>query len=190
MIPVLETNRLTLTPLTLDDAPAAQALFPHWEIVRFLGKQVPWPYPEDGALRYYRDVALPATDRGEQWLWAIHLKDGPRHMIGSIALSITRDDNRGFWLGLPWHGRGLMSEASEAVTDFWFDRLQRERLRVAKAVGNTASRRISEKQGARLVAREERTYVSGRTMAEIWEITRDEWNARRLRCLSECLLHP
>jgi hypothetical protein len=31
----------------------------------------------------------------------------------------------------------------------------------------------------RLVAREEREYVSGRLPTEIWEITAEEWNARR-----------
>jgi [ribosomal protein S5]-alanine N-acetyltransferase len=24
-------------------------------------------------------------------------------------------ENRGFWLGLPWHGQGLMTEASDSV---------------------------------------------------------------------------
>jgi RimJ/RimL family protein N-acetyltransferase len=54
-------------------------------------------------------------------------------------------------------------------------------LRVPKAAVNTPSRRVSEKQGMRIVATEERDYVSGRHPAEIWEITADEWNARRPR---------
>jgi hypothetical protein len=52
-------------------------------------------------------------------------------------------------------------------------------LRVPKAVANSASRRISEKQGMRVVATVEREYVSGRLPAEIWEITAEEWNRRR-----------
>src|SRR5215475_11325436 len=52
-------------------------------------------------------------------------------------------------------------------------------LRVAKAIANTASRRISEKQGMRVVGVEDRDYVCGRLPAEIWEITADEWRARR-----------
>ena len=44
---------------------------------------------------------------------------------------------------------------------------------------NTASRRISEKSGMRIVALEEHDYVSGRLPTEIWEITAEEWNARR-----------
>jgi RimJ/RimL family protein N-acetyltransferase len=179
MTPVLETNRLILRPLQLDDAPTTQVFFPHWEIVRFLNHKVPWPYPADGALQFYRDVALPGVAHGEQWIWAIRLKDGPAHLIGSIGLSITRDDNRGFWLGLPWHSRGLMSEACEVVTEFWFNELAQPRLRVAKAVENVASRRISEKQGARLVALQDRDFLAGRLPAEIWEITREEWSGRQ-----------
>ena len=179
MTPIFETKRLALRPITLDDAAATQRLFPHWEIVRFLGHNIPWPYPEDGALQFYRDVALPAMERGEQWLWAIRLKDGPPHLIGCISLNLVRDNNRGFWVGLPWQGKGIMQEACEVVTDFWFNVLNREKLRVAKAVGNIASRRITEKQGARLVAIEDRVLRMGSTKAEIWEITKDEWNARR-----------
>ena len=52
-------------------------------------------------------------------------------------------------------------------------------LRVPKAIANTASRRISEKQGMRVVAVVERDYVTGRLPAEIWEITAEEWNGRR-----------
>ena len=180
MIPIFETKRLMLHPITLDDAPAAQRLFPHWEIVRFLGHNVPWPYPEDGALQFYRDVALPAMKRGEQWLWAIRLKNGPSHLIGCIGLSVRNNDNRGFWVGLPWQGRGIMTEACEVVTDFWFNCLNRDKLRVAKAVDNIASRRISENEGARLVGIEERDFIMGPTKAAIWELTREEWNARRL----------
>jgi [ribosomal protein S5]-alanine N-acetyltransferase len=178
MTPILETARLTLRPLVLDDAPAVQAQFPHWEIVRFLNEKIPWPYPEDGALQFIRDIASPAVERGEQWIWAIRLKGGPDHLIGVINLMKNRDDNRGFWLALPWHGRGLMPEACDAVTEFWFNGLGFERLRVAKAVANVASRRVSEKQGARLIEVEERGFVSGRWPTQIWELTREEWHAR------------
>ena len=72
-----------------------------------------------------------------------------------------------------------MTEACEAVTDFWFNTLGFPVLRAPKAVGNAASRRISEKQGMRLVAVEDRDYVSGRLPSEIWEITAQEWRARK-----------
>jgi ribosomal-protein-alanine N-acetyltransferase len=71
-----------------------------------------------------------------------------------------------------------MTEACEAVTDFWFNTLKLPVLRVTKAVANVVSSRISEKSGMRLVAMEERDYVSGRLPTEIWEITTEEWNTR------------
>jgi hypothetical protein len=58
MIETLHTDRLLLQPLRLADAEQAQRLFPQWEIVRFMTTLIPWPYPADGTLRFYRDVAL------------------------------------------------------------------------------------------------------------------------------------
>lgn len=87
--------------------------------------------------------------------------------------------NRGFWLGLPWQGQGLMTEASEVVTSYWFNILQFPALRVPKAVANTASRCISKREGMRLVALKEHDYVCGRLPTEVWEITAEEWRARQ-----------
>jgi ribosomal-protein-alanine N-acetyltransferase len=149
MIPVLETTRLLLRPLELVDAEQTQKLFPQWEIVRYLSQLVPWPYPPDGADKYFRDVALPSMERGESWRWTLRLKENPQQLIGGISLMRGEHKNRGFWLGLPWQGQGLMSEASAAATDYWFDVLKFPILRAPKAVANAASRRLSEKQGMR-----------------------------------------
>ena len=181
MIPTGETKRLILRPLVLADAPQIQELFPHWEIVRHLQKIVPWPYPDDGALTYIRERALPAIERGDQWTWTLRLKSAPQQVIGLLDLRRGDEHNRGFWLGLEWHGLGLMSEACVWANDFWFDELHFPVLRVAKAVANTASRRISEKQGMRMVGIAESDYVSGRLPAETWEITAEEWRIWKAR---------
>ena len=179
MVVPLETPRLELRPLELADAGQAQVLFARWEIVKFLAARVPWPFPEDGALTYYRDRALPAMERGEEWHWTLRLKSDPGQLIGAVSLLRGDNENRGFWLGLPWQRQGLMTEAVDAVTDYWFDVLGFPVLRAEKAVGNAASRRISEKQGMRVVAVMEKDYVGGRFPTEIWEITAAEWRARR-----------
>lgn len=88
-------------------------------------------------------------------------------------------ENRGFWLDPRHQGRGYMTEASEAVTDFWFEVLKMPVLRVPKAAANQASRRISEKQGMRIIGRNEKDYVSGRLPSELWEITAQEWRAKK-----------
>ena len=179
MTPSLETRRLLLRPPELADAAQVQILFPHWEIVRYLAGPVPWPYPPDGAHKFYRDVALPAVERGEQWYWTLRLKERPEQLIGSINLVRGPVTNRGFWIGLPWQRQGLMTEAAETVTDYWFDVLKFPVLRVPKAIPNTASRRISEKNGMRIVATAMREYVSGPALTEIWEITAREWHVHR-----------
>ncbi len=182
MTPRLETKRLLLLPLALEDAPVIQRVFPRWEIVRYLNPRVPWPYPPDGAETFVRDIALPAVERGEEWLWSLRLKAAPDALIGIVHLLAPKDsemDNRGFWIDPAHRGKGLMTEAADAVTDFWFNQLGFSRFRTSKAVANRGSSRITHKQGMRLVATTERDYVGGRFATEIWEITREEWNARR-----------
>jgi RimJ/RimL family protein N-acetyltransferase len=179
MPPELETERLLLRPLELADAEQIQRLFPQWEIVKYLNAVVPWPFPADGSLTHIHDAALPAMAAGDEWHWSLRLKSSPRELIGRISLNRGENNNRGFWLGLPWHGQGLMTEAVIAVTDYWFDVLNFPVLRAPKAAANAASRRISEKTGMRLVAATEGDYVSGRLACEIWEITAEEWRAFR-----------
>jgi ribosomal-protein-alanine N-acetyltransferase len=181
MIAELETKRLLLRPLQLSDAEETEHLFPQWEIVKFLNAVVPWPYPEGQVLSRYRDIVLPAIERGEEWHWSLRLKASPGQLIGKISLYPGEWDNRGYWLGLPWHGQGLMTEAVAAVNDYWFDILGFKVLRAPKAVANVASRRISEKTGMHVISTLDRDYVSGRLPAEIWEITADEWHAWKQR---------
>ena len=74
-----------------------------------------------------------------------------------------------------------MTEACDVVTDYWFNVLRFPVLQVSKAIDNAASRHISVRQGMRVVATEEREFVSGRLPAEIWEITADEWREHKRR---------
>lgn len=177
MTPQGETKRLVLRPLELSDAGQIQELFPHWEIVRYLQNVIPWPYPPDGAFLFIRDLALPAMERGEHWIWTLRFKSNTQQLIGVLDLRRGEENNRGFWLGLPWHGQGLMSEACAWACDFWFETLGFPVLRVSKAAANSASRRISEKQGMRLIHVEVKDYICGRLPSEIWEITAEEWQA-------------
>jgi ribosomal-protein-alanine N-acetyltransferase len=181
MIVELETKRLFLRPLQLADAEQTELLFPEWEIVKYLTAEIPWPYPRNQVFPRYRDVVLPAIERGEEWHWTLRLKDSPERHIGKISLHRNESNNRGYWLGLPWQGQGLMTEAVAAVNDYWFDVLGFSVLRAPKAVANIASRRISEKTGMRVIATVERDTVSGRLTAEVWEITAEEWRNYKSR---------
>jgi RimJ/RimL family protein N-acetyltransferase len=175
------TARLLFRPLALDDAEQIQALFPRWEIVQFLRDIVPWPYPPGGALAYIRDVALPEMERGTSFNWTLRLATDPDRIIGFLGLKFGESHNRGFWLYPRHQGQGLMTEACAWANDFWFDVLGQRTLRVYKAIANTASRRISIKQGMRVIGVEEANYVSGRLPSEIWELTAAEWRAWKTR---------
>ena len=144
MIPVLATKRLSLRPLELADAAQIQHIFPQWDVVQYLSAVVPWPYPPDGAVSFCRDHALPAMARGDEWTWTIRRLEEPDVLIGVVTLMRRDNDNRGFWLDPRWRRRGFMTEAADAVTSYWFDVLKQPRLRVPKAIGNVASRRVSE----------------------------------------------
>lgn len=178
MTPELETERLSLKPLALADAEHIQNLFPRWEIVRYLNAAIPWPYPADGA-RTFIERVLPEMERRESYFWTLRPRAAPQQLIGVISLFLKKEENRGFWMDPEWQGKGLMTEACDAVTAFWFDVLKQPVLRAPKALVNEASRRISVKQGMRIVSREERDYVIGRLPSEIWEITAEEWRARQ-----------
>lgn len=174
-IPTFKTRRLLLTPLQLTDAADIQQLFPHWEVVRFLDSRVPWPYPFDGALTYVRDLALPAIAAGREWHWMIRLADDPRTSIDSICLYDQPGNNRGFWLAPQWQRKGYIGEACKLINTYWFETLGRPVMQVPKAVGNHASRRVSEREGMRLIGTQHGNFVSGPLLKEIWETTQKEW---------------
>ena len=175
--PTLTTERPLLNPLEKTDAEQIQKRYPRWEIVRYMVASVPWPYPENGAEYYVNNVALPDIEKGIAWFWTIRRHDDPDQLIGLICLYDEEDNNRGFWLAPEWQGQGLMREASIAATDYWFNTLNRPLLRAPKAAINDRSQRISVSSGMRLVKTEKKAYVCGELDSELWEITREEWNA-------------
>lgn len=174
-LPVLQTPRLLLRPLQLEDAEAIQRIFPQWEIVRYMAAHIPWPYPEDGARRFLQDIALPAMARGIEWHWSLRLRSDPEVLIGVISLHDEPDNNRGFWLSPAFWRQGLMGEACAAVNTFWFEDLRRPCMRVPKAALNEGSRRLSQREGMRLIAQGESDYVCGKLPSELWALSREAW---------------
>jgi [ribosomal protein S5]-alanine N-acetyltransferase len=179
--PVLQTPRLVLRPLRTKDAPVIQRRFPKWEVVRWLDARVPWPYPADGAATFVA-MALGEMARGEKAHWAVVPRKGPADLIGVISL--WPDDGssrgqRGFWLDPEFQGQGLMGEAADRVTDYAFRKLDWPCLWLTNAQDNHASRRIKEKQGARLVDLLIAQSVSGRVSQMVWLLEREDWLARR-----------
>ena len=179
--PVLETPRLVLRPLRRKDAPVIQHRFPRWEIVRHLDAKIPWPYPSGGAAAHI-ETCLGEMARGEKAHWAIIPKTGPADLIGVIDLwpddGVSRSQ-RGFWLDPEFQRQGLMTEAAERVTAYAFTELGWPHLWFSNAQDNHASRRIKEKQGARLVDLMIGRYVEGTGPQMVWQLQRQDWMERR-----------
>ena len=178
--PTLRTARLTLRAVTLADAPAIQRHFGRWEIIEHLSAGVPWPYPDDGAAYFIREVCLPGMADGSLMCWVI-VPDEADEAVGLIEYRVGDDllDNRGFWISADYQGKGYMTEAVEAFQDYLFFDLKVPRIFVGNAVNNTASRRIKEKTGAVLVDHHQLLHHSGVSDCERWEITRESWKKHR-----------
>ena len=178
--PVLQTPRLVLRPVRAKDAPVIQHRFPHWEVVRWLNAKIPWPYPADGAATYVA-ACLEEMARGDKSHWAIIPKSGPADLIGIIALwpddGVSRSQ-RGFWLDPEFQGKGLMTEAAERVTEYAFGELGWPHLWLTNAQDNHPSRRLKERQGARLVDLTIGEHVGGRGPQMVWLLTPKDWTTR------------
>ena len=75
-----------------------------------------------------------------------------RHGTGGIGVHPGQDVYRrtatvGYWLGEQFWGRGIMTEAVIAVTDFCFDNFPLRRISAEVFANNPASARVLEKAG-------------------------------------------
>lgn len=139
---ILATERLRLRTPRLDDAKAVAALANDRRIAENTAR-LPHPYGVADAEDFIRDVDGSQTET----VFAITLPDGT--LIGLCGLE-CRDGKKpeiGYWLGVPYWGRGYATEAARALIDHAFDHLQLDLLTANARVSNPASRRVLEKCG-------------------------------------------
>ena len=88
-----------------------------------------------GAFRHLCDIDLPG-----------------RELCGAVGLQIAdahRHAELGYWIGVPFWGKGYATEAASAAVAFGFDMLRLNRIYAHHFAGNTASQRVLEKIGMR-----------------------------------------
>ena len=87
--------------------------------------------------------------------FAVVLKDTNR-VVGSIGLMIGKASNIGlpddeaeigYWIGVPYWGRGLIPEATKEIIRYAFEELKLKKLWCGYFDGNLQSRRVIEKCG-------------------------------------------
>jgi RimJ/RimL family protein N-acetyltransferase len=138
--PVLETERLKLRALRLEDAKAIAALANDRRIAENTAR-IPHPYRLADA-----EAFIASLNQGSELALLVTRGDEP---IGACGLA-GLDDNSvevGYWIGAPFWGNGYATEALRAIIDHAFDELGLEALGGGARVTNPASRRVLEKCG-------------------------------------------
>jgi RimJ/RimL family protein N-acetyltransferase len=140
-IPVLETKRLALRAPRLEDAKTVAALANDRRIAENTAR-IPHPYREADA----EGFISAANKSGGEALFLITLRD--ETIIGACGLMMKDETPElGYWLGVPYWGKGYATEALHAVIDYAFIDLTHEALQAGARVTNPASRRVLEKCG-------------------------------------------
>ncbi len=174
--PEIRTDRLVLRPLRLSDAPAVRELAGAREVAENT-LTIPHPYPEGAAEAWISSLG-PAFLRGELAVFALTGEDG--RLIGAMGLKIEPEDGiaeLGYWVGVPWWGRGYATEAARAVVAYGFRDLSLGRIWARAFVRNPASTRVLEKAGFRHEGTLRRSLRKGDELLDhhVHGILREEW---------------
>ncbi len=147
-LPELETERLLLRKMRLDDAEAMFAYASDPEVTRY----VLWDThrsieDSESFLRF----AIEGYEKGDFGGWGVVLKDSGV-FIGTCGLDAGYAPEHaraelGYVLSREHWGKGLMPEAARAVIAFGFGSMGLNRIQARCIAENTASARVMEKAG-------------------------------------------
>ncbi|MBI1874049.1 MAG: GNAT family N-acetyltransferase [Acidobacteria bacterium] len=140
-----------------DDARALARYANNRNIWLNLRDRFPHPYMIDDARRFLEGVVGQAPET----VFAIDIDS---EAAGAIGLILHEDVERcsaelGYWLGEPFWGRGVMTEAVKGVTAHAFEAFSLTRVYAVPFASNLASARVLEKAGYVLEARLRRSAI-------------------------------
>ncbi len=176
---ILRTERLILRGWRDEDAPS---LFKYAKDDR-VGPAAGWLPHRDVA---YSRAVIRTIFAGRE-TYAICLLDNPDEPIGSIGLTLEGSPERplglneaelGYWVGVPFWGKGIATEASREVLRHAFEDLGIERVFCGYFDGNRRSEAVQQKCGFSLHHTNEKSPVPMLDEVRIEHInalTRYEW---------------
>jgi ribosomal-protein-alanine N-acetyltransferase len=161
----LKLTRCTIRDWLPEDGPSIVQHANNWNVWVNLRDSFPHPYTLQDWEAWFRSVknATPAAQ------FAI-VVDGAA--VGAIGLHFKRDVYRrsaeiGYWLGEAYWGKGIMTEALMAVTDYAFSKFGLCRIYAGVFEGNVASMKVLEKAGYAFEARLKKNVTkNGKTLDE------------------------
>jgi RimJ/RimL family protein N-acetyltransferase len=140
VVPVLATARLVLRAPRRSDVKAIASLADDRRIAANTAR-IPHPYGIEDAKQFIAAV----NKREGEACFAVTLDGAP---IGVCSVELREDGPElGYWLGVPYWGRGFATEAARALIDHAFGDLEHDTLISGARVNNPASRRVLEKCG-------------------------------------------
>ena len=156
--PEILTRRLILRAFRMDDAPRVRALAGEREIAANT-TNIPHPY-EDGLAEVWIGSLAERRLRGQAVGFAVELRGDldagsddtlrPGELVGAVGLELDQENRQaelGYWIGKPYWGRGLATEAARAVLRYGFEKLCLNRIHAHYFAHNASSGRVLEKIG-------------------------------------------
>ncbi|WP_297804368.1 GNAT family N-acetyltransferase [uncultured Polaribacter sp.] len=144
--PVLETERLTLRELNLNDTKAIFGLRTNKEVVEFIDRKTLNNLSET---RAFIDRISQLTTNNKGVFWVIESKNN-NQVIGTIGLRNFEDEEDyaeiGYELDPSYQQKGFMSEAFEVVLKYGFKQMELKTIEAFTHKNNTASISLLEKQ--------------------------------------------
>lgn len=158
----LRTERLTLRPVTPDDAEQLHRLLNDWEVCRML-QTVPFPYPRLTADQWIADQVAQRQD-GRGYHFAITGDENGREvMVGAVGLKMLPDKRRatlGYWVGRRFWGHGVAREAAGRLLRWALANLDLDRVEATVATDNPASAAVLRAIGFRDTGAGEEEFLS------------------------------
>jgi RimJ/RimL family protein N-acetyltransferase len=145
--PTLRTDRLVLRPFVMEDAPDVSRLAGDKRVVLHT-LTMPHPYEVHHATAW---IAMHKRLRAEGTGVVFAICDGATGaLMGAIGLVIDKTHPRaelGYWIGVPFWGRGYATEAARAMLAHGFRDLKLPRIFACYYAANPSSGRVLEKIG-------------------------------------------
>lgn len=141
--PTLQTERLLLRPYTRADAPTLVPLIGAREVAATT-LRIPHPYSLSDAEDF-----ITRMESGDEKRFAIVLRASAT-LIGGVGLRVATAHNHaelGYWLGVPYWGKGYATEAARAMVRYGFEQLGLHRIQASHFSNNPASGKVLRKIG-------------------------------------------